>query len=63
MKLYLRRTAEIMIMAFFSAAGPALMESPRWDRAAFAGAVGAGIAAVYGLLAKRYGDRERPTLQ
>lgn len=61
MLLYLRRTVEVMALTFLGAAVPTWLQNPSWDRAVLHGAVGAGVAAIYALVVKRLGDRERPT--
>lgn len=61
MLVYLRRTVEIMAVAFLGGAVPVWLQNPSWDRAVLHGAVAAGVAAVYALVVKRIGDRERPT--
>lgn len=57
---YLKRLAELVLVAFVSAAVPVLLDRGA-DKAAVSAAVSAGLAAVYGLLVKRVGDTERPT--
>lgn len=57
---YLKRLAELVLVAFVSAAAPVLADQGL-DKAAVSAAVSAGLAAVYGLLVKRVGDTERPT--
>lgn len=62
MGTYLKRMAELVVMTFVGGASASLLASGRLDRAAFAGAVTAGVAAVYGLIVKRAGDKDRPTV-
>lgn len=62
MKQYLIRLAELVGVTFLSAAAPVLL-SKGFDKAAIAGAVSAGIAAVYGVLVKRVGPVDRPTVK
>lgn len=62
MAAYLRRTAELVFLAFVGGAAPALLQSPQLDRAALHGAVAAGVAAVYAALAKAVGEKDRPTV-
>lgn len=63
MKLYLRRMAEVVVVTFLAGAVPAWLQSPQFDRAALHGAIAAGVGALYGLIVKRIGDRDRPTVQ
>lgn len=59
---YVKRLAELAVVAFLGAAVPVLADKGL-DKAAVAGALSAGVAAVYGVLAKAVGDKERPTVQ
>ena len=59
--LYLKRLAELAVVAFLGAAVPVLVDKGL-DKAALAGALSAGVAAVYGLFAKGAGDKDRPTV-
>lgn len=61
MGTYLKRMTEMVVMTFVGGASASLMASGRLDKAAFAGAVSAGVAAVYGLIVKRVGEKDRPT--
>lgn len=61
MKQYAKRLAELVGVTFLGAAVPVLVTGGL-DKAALSGAAAAGLAAVYGLLAKRVGDKERPTI-
>ena len=60
--LYLKRLAELVIVAFLGAAVPVFTEQGL-SKAGLAGAAGAGGMAVYGLLVKGLGDKDRPTIQ
>lgn len=62
MKMYLRRVAELVFLSFLGGAAPALLQSPQLDRAALHGAVAAGVMAVYAVLAKAVGEKDRPTV-
>lgn len=61
MLMYLRRTVEIMGVAFLGGALPTWLQNPSLDRVALHGAIAAGVAAVYALIVKRIGDSDRPT--
>lgn len=58
---YVKRLAELALVAFLGAAVPVLVDKGL-DKAALAGALSAGVAAVYGVLAKAVGDKDRPTV-
>ena len=60
--IYTKRLLELMIAAFFAAAVPVFIEHGL-TKAGLAGAGMAGGMAVYGLLAKGLGDKDRPTIQ
>lgn len=62
MRQYLVRLAELVGVTFVGAALPVLLEGGL-DKAAISGAISAGLAAVYGLLAKSRGDKDRPTIK
>lgn len=62
MKNYLIRLAELVGVTFLSAAVPVFFQRG-FDKAAVAGAVSAGLAAVYGLLSKKVGVQDRPTVK
>lgn len=62
MGVYLKRTVEIAVITFIGAAGASLAGSGGLDRASLNGAIAAGIAAVYAVLAKGLGDKDRPTV-
>ncbi len=57
--LYLKRLAELLLVTFVAAAGPALVTGGL-SKAGFAGAAAAGLAALYALFAKRVGDVDKP---
>lgn len=59
--IYAKRLAELALVAFLGAAVPVLVDKGL-DKAALAGALSAGLAAVYGVLAKPVGDKQRPTV-
>lgn len=61
MNEYLKRLAELVVVTFLGGAVPVLL-SGGLSKAAVAGALSAGVAAVYGVMAKRVGDKERPTV-
>lgn len=56
---YFKRLAELLAVTFAGAAVPAFV-SGGLSRAALAGALSAGLAAVYALAASRVGDAEKP---
>lgn len=59
---YAKRLAELALVAFLGAAVPVLVDKGL-DKAALAGALSAGVAAVYGILAKNVGDdKDSPTV-
>lgn len=58
--LYLRRLLELVVVTFVASALPVLA-SEGLSKASLAGAATAGTVAVYGLLAKWVGDKDRPT--
>lgn len=60
--LYLKRLLELVMAAFIAGAVPVIAEQGL-TKAALHGAVVAGGMAVYGLVAKRAGDKDRPTVQ
>lgn len=62
MKGYLARLAELVGVTFLGAALPVLLQGGV-DKAALAGAFSAGVGAVYGLLTKGVGVRNRPTVK
>ncbi len=63
MKLYLQRLAELAAAGFLAGAGQYVAEHGfELSSAAVQGAGTAGFAAVLGLLAKRFGDKDRPTV-
>ena len=62
MLVYLRRLGEIVVVAFLAGAIPTWLQNPALDRVALHGAIAAGVAGVYGVLAKWVGDRSRPTV-
>lgn len=55
---YLKRLAELLVVTFVAAAGPALVTGGL-SRAGIAGAVAAGLAAVYALVTNK---NEKPGL-
>lgn len=61
MKEYLQRTLELVIVTFLAAAVPALATGG-FTKAGVYGAVGAGVAAVYAVLAKTVGDKDKPSV-
>lgn len=61
MKDYLVRLGELALVAFVGAAVPVLVQGD-FSKAALSGALSAGVAAVYGVLAKGSGDKDRPTV-
>jgi hypothetical protein len=60
--LYVKRLAELALVAFLGAAVPVFTEQGL-TKAGTAGAATAGLVAVYGLLVKGLGDKDRPTIQ
>lgn len=60
--LYVKRLVELMLAAFVAGAVPVIQEQGL-TKAALQGAVVAGGMAIYGLVAKRAGDKDRPTVQ
>lgn len=62
MKQYLVRLAELVGVTFLGAALPVFLQRGL-DKAAVAGALSAGLAAVYGLLVKGKGAPDRPTVK
>lgn len=62
MLVYLRRTVEVMAVAFLGGAVPTWLQNPSLDRVVLHGAVAAGVAAVYALVMKRVGEADRPTI-
>jgi len=59
---YAKRLAELVVVTFLGAAIPAYLAAG-FSKAALAGALSAGVAAVYGLVAKKVGDPEKPTVK
>lgn len=59
---YAKRLAELALVAFLGAAVPVLVDRGL-DKAALAGALSAGLAAVYGIVVKSVGDKDRPTVK
>ena len=62
MLVYLRRLAEFALVAFAAGAVPTWLQNPSLDRAVLHGAIAAGVAALYGAVMKRVGDKDRPTV-
>ncbi len=60
--LYLKRLAELLVVAFIGGAAPVFLNQGL-TKAGLSGAVTAGAMAVYGLLVKGLGDKDRPTVQ
>lgn len=60
--LYFKRLLELLLAAFIAGAAPVIADQGI-GKAALQGAVVAGAMAVYGLLAKGAGDKDRPTVQ
>lgn len=58
---YLKRLAELLAVTFLGAATPVLVTGGL-SKAALAGAVAAGLAAVYALATKPAGDPQKPGL-
>lgn len=58
--LYLKRLLELMLAAFIAGAAPVIQEQGL-SRASVTGAVTAGAVALYGLLVKGLGDKDRPS--
>ncbi|HKZ21201.1 MAG TPA: hypothetical protein VJQ57_13965 [Acidimicrobiia bacterium] len=57
---YLKRLVELALVAFLAAAVPVFTEQGA-SKAGVSAAVAAGLAAVYGLLVKGLGDKDRPS--
>lgn len=57
---YLKRLVELAVVAFLAAAVPVFTEQGA-SKAGVSAAVAAGLAAVYGLLVKGLGDKDRPS--
>lgn len=63
MKNYLIRLTELVGVTFLGAAVPVFVQRG-FDKAAIAGGLSAGLAAVYGLLSKNVGEhKDRPTVK
>lgn len=62
MKDYLIRLAELVGVTFVGAAVPVFVQGGL-DKAAVSAAISAGLAAVYGLLVKGKGYKDRPTIK
>lgn len=60
---YLKKLAELVVVTFVAAALPALVAAGSLSKAAVAGAVSAGLAAVYGVVVKNKGAEDRPTVK
>ena len=58
--IYLKRLVELAAVAFLAAAVP-VFTANGISKAGLAGAGSAGLAAVYGLLVKGLGDKDRPS--
>ena len=64
MKDYLKRQAELVGVTFVAGATSYVVDHGLdLSQAGLRGAVAAGVVAVYGVLVKRLGDRERPTVK
>jgi hypothetical protein len=61
MKAYLKRLTEVVVVTFLAGAVPTWLQDPSFDRVALHGAIAAGVGAVYALVVKNIGDKERPT--
>jgi len=62
MKSYLKRLVELVGVTFVGGAVAYVqLNGFELSRAAVSGAVTAGAVAVYGVLVKAYGDKDRPT--
>lgn len=59
---YLKRLLELSFAAFIAGAAPVFLDQGL-TKAGIAGAATAGGMAVYGLLAKGLGEKDRPTIQ
>lgn len=62
MLVYLKRLAEQVALGAAAAGVPVLVASGHLDKATLSAAAGAGLLAVYGVLAKFFGDRSKPTV-
>lgn len=63
MKLYLKRLAELAAAGFLAGSAQYVAtHGLELSSAAVQGAATAGLTAVYGLLAKQFGDKARPTV-
>lgn len=59
--LYLKRLLELALVAFIAGAAPVIQEQGL-SKASLAGAGMAGAVAVYGIIVKGLGDKDRPTV-
>lgn len=59
---YLKRLVELMAAGFLTAALPVFLDQGL-TKAGTVGAASAGVMAVYGLLVKGLGEKDRPTVQ
>ena len=63
MRAYVQRLAELAGAAFIAGSGQYVVTHGfDLSKAALQGAVVAGLAAAYGLVAKNLGDKDRPTV-
>lgn len=61
MKDYVKRLAELVALTFLGAAVPVFV-SGGLNKAAASGALAAGLVAVYGLVVRKKGAENRPTV-
>lgn len=62
MLVYLKRLAEQVVLGGLAAGVPVLVGSGHVDKASLAAAGGAALLALYGIVAKAFGDLSRPTV-